>query len=119
MRYYLIRNVVYMRAALGRPDTVHERDLKVTVNGGVGNDHAPAIVGVRDSRCAHKLGGVDSKVLALDERAVPVHLDVLTDRHREICRPATEETLHSRADRLETEPRQIRSPGDRDVGFHL
>ena len=115
----LVGNVVDVGAALGGPDAVDEGDLEVPVDGRVGDDDAPALVGVGDGGRAHELGGVDGEVLALDERAVPVYLDLLSDRHREIGRAATEETLHARADGFQTKAREVGRPGDGDVRFHF
>ena len=112
-----------MRPALGRPDTVDERHLQETVNRRVSHHHIPPIARVRRHGCGHEFTSIGRQVAALDQRlflpVLPVHLDVLADRHRQIARPPTEHAHQIRVDFRQTESPEVGGPGHADVGLTL
>ena len=123
MIYHLIDDIVYVRPALGSPDAVDKRDLEEGL-GSIGDHDVPTIAGMGGRGSVHELGGIGGEITALDHDLVartmlPVYLDILAHRHRQIAGPAAEYTEQVWRNLGETEPCKVGGPRDTDVRLGL
>ena len=110
-----------MRASLARPDAVHEGRREEPIARRRRHSNRPAVVRAlgHDLLCSIRLRVVHQRP-TLDRLAIPRHLHLLTDRHREIVDTALDQAHHILGDAvLEPEAREVRRPRQSNVGLGL